>query len=55
LIHWLAWVWAAMWPNIFAPGFWTILGIGLSHWRLRTHQERKHAEIMHHIKKGSQQ
>jgi hypothetical protein len=34
-----------MWPNIFAPGFWTILGIAVSHWRIRKHVNRKHDEL----------
>ena len=33
-------IWAAMWPNIFAPSWWTLLGIGLSH--AHTHRKLSH-------------
>lgn len=34
-LHWLnVEYWTASWPNVFAPSFWTLLGIGLSHYKL---------------------
>lgn len=42
-----------MWPNIFAPSFFTVAGITLSHLKLRKLHDARHAEIMHHITKGS--
>jgi len=48
-MHYLSFIWAAMWPNIFAPGFWTIFGIGLSHWRMHKHVSAKHDELKEHV------
>jgi hypothetical protein len=55
--HYFSFIWAQMWPNIFAPGFWTIFGIGLSHYHLRKHVNNKHAELherINQLDKGSQ-
>lgn len=43
-------LWHQMWPNIFAPGFWTVLGIALSHWHLRRHISSKNEELKGHLK-----
>ena len=44
-MHLLSNLWSAMWPNIFAPGFWTVLGICISHYKLKGHVNRKHDEL----------
>ena len=54
-MHYISFIWAAMWPNIFAPGFWTIAGIGLSHWRLHKHVSRKHDELHARLDKDRDQ
>lgn len=30
-----------MWPNIFAPSFWTLLGIGLAHFHNMKHIKKQ--------------
>ena len=45
MLHYLSFIWAAMWPNIFAPGFWTITGIAISHYKIKGHVNRKHDEL----------
>lgn len=47
-------IWSAMWPNIFAPSFWTIIGIAASHWHLRKHVNRKHDELHEKLFKRDQ-
>lgn len=42
-------VWAAMWPNIFAPSAWTLVGIAASHAALKRHLHRHTEEIKQHI------
>jgi len=50
--HWAKAVWDAMWPNIFAPSFFTLLGYSLGHWRLRKHIDRRHEQMKEHVTKG---
>jgi hypothetical protein len=41
-IHWInVEYWSASWPNVFAPSFWTLLGMTVSHAHL-AHRQRKH-------------
>lgn len=52
MLHWLNQdLWGPMWPNVFAPGAWTLLGIGLAHWRTRVHLARHHEELKAHVTK----
>lgn len=51
-MHWLKGIWDAMWPNIFAPSFFTVLGISLSHWQQTRRANRHHEELKQHITKG---
>lgn len=30
-------VWGPMWPNVFAPSVFTVLGIAVSHFKLKKH------------------
>ena len=45
--------WAAMWPNIFAPSFWTLVGIAVAHIagkrNLKKHTVDQTEEIKTHI------
>lgn len=51
VLHWLnIEYWGASWPNIFAPSVWTLLGIGLSHWRLHRKMRQHHDEHMNAIR-----
>lgn len=34
-----------MWPNIFAPSFWTLFGIGIAHFRSMKHI-KKHNDLL---------
>lgn len=43
--HYFSFIWAQMWPNIFAPGFWTLLGVAISHYKIKGHVNKKHAEL----------
>lgn len=38
-------IWGPMWPNVFAPSVFTVLGIAISHVRLKAHHERKLNEL----------
>lgn len=44
-MHLLSDLWQAMWPNIFAPSFFTVLGIFISHFKIKGHVNRKHDEL----------
>lgn len=49
-MHWLyVEVWSPLWPNSVAPSIWTLLGILLSHYKLRKHIHRNRAELKEHI------
>lgn len=45
-------LWAAMWPNVFAPSFWTLAGILASHLSLRRLHNRRFDELKTHLKPG---
>lgn len=46
-LHWLnVEYWSVSWPNVFAPSFWTLIGVGVSHLSLRRQQKRHHDEHM---------
>ena len=52
MIHWLnTELWAPMWPNMFAPSVITIGAVIISHIKARKGHEKRHQEIMGHIKK----
>lgn len=42
-------LWAAMWPNVFAPSAWTIAAVGVSHLLHHRRQTRHHGEMLAHI------
>lgn len=44
-MHFLKYLWVQMWPNMAAPSIWTVLGIAISHVRLKAHVNRKHEEL----------
>lgn len=50
MIHWLNQdVWGPMWPNIFAPSVFTLLGIVVSHLKLKLHHEKEIATLKAHL------
>lgn len=50
MFHWLyIEAWQPMWPNIFAPSFFTLLGVLLSHIKMHRHVSNKHAELRAHV------
>jgi hypothetical protein len=49
IVQWLSEIWGAMWPNIFAPSFFTLLGVFISHIKLHNHINKKHAETKAHV------
>lgn len=44
-MHWLAALWQAMWPNVFAPSAPSLAGLAWVHWR----QRREHQKTREHI------
>lgn len=54
-LHWAnVEYWQQSWPNVFAPSFWTLLGVGMSHVLLRRQQKAHHREHMEALRGGSQ-
>lgn len=52
MIHWLnTELWGPIWPNTVAPSVWTLLAVGLSHWRTRK-RLRRHEEKLDKVTKG---
>ena len=49
-MHWLDSLWAAMWPNVFAPSAPSLAGLAWVHWR----QMREHRKTREHINQGSE-
>lgn len=47
--HWLAALWGALWPNVFAPSLWTILAVGAAHVRASRQRARQHADMKKHV------
>jgi superoxide dismutase len=51
--HLASFVWSAMWPNIFAPSFWTLFGIAVAHIAgrraLHEHTKKQTEELKAHI------
>jgi hypothetical protein len=46
-------LWANLWPNMFAPSIWTLIGVAISHMHLKRHVNRKHDELKKHLSEGS--
>lgn len=51
-MHVIVFLWQQMWPNVFAPSFWTLLGVGLSHARLMRRQNKHHEAQLRAIKES---
>ena len=34
-----------MWQNVLPPSFWTLLGIGISHWHTHRKLDRIHEDV----------
>lgn len=45
----IAQLWSAMWPNIFAPSVFTLLGVAISHVRHRKHARDQHEALKQHV------
>lgn len=54
-MHWLTALWQAMWPNIFAPSFFTLAGVGWAHVRTKRHLTRQHEALKTHIDRTTQE
>lgn len=46
---WLRAAWDQMWPNMFAPSVFTVIGIIWSHIKRTRQADRHHAELKRHI------
>ena len=44
LLHWVSMLWGPMWPNIFSPNAWTLIGIALHLLITLVQRERHHRE-----------
>jgi hypothetical protein len=43
--HLAAQLWGSLWPNVFAPSLWTLLGIGAHHAASRRQHEKTRAHV----------
>lgn len=46
-------LWGPMWPNVFAPNFWTLVGVAASHLHLSRLQRKHHDEHMQALRDKS--
>lgn len=50
MITWLnVHLWGPMWPNVFAPSVFTLLGIAASHIRSARQRRKQHEELKQHV------
>ena len=50
MITWLnVHLWGPMWPNVFAPSVFTLLGITASHVKAARQRQRHHEEMKQHV------
>lgn len=39
-----------LWQNVLPPSFWTLLGIGISHWHTHRKLDRNHDELLREVR-----
>lgn len=50
MTHWLnTELWGPMWPNMFAPSAFTLIGLVVSHIKRARQAERHHQELKQHV------
>lgn len=49
--HWInVEYWSVSWPNVFAPSFWTLLGMTLNHIHMTRLQRQHHESLVKLLK-----